>query len=286
MLKYFAIAITIMFAALLLYGMLVPPPKPDLGSADYSNQSTKICPKGTRIGASGFTDDLKSKLGTHYNVRTPINYDATRAHPLLMVYSPGDRGGLGTERFTRLTTKATKAGFIVAYADNRPRTTPSTHRPIAKKWITELGTIPALIAKIWCIDADRIFLSGHSNGGTATTALTILPNSPIDAAALVISGAGWTRENFDKYSCPKPRPVMIMHSVDDKTFPGFGPHSAKFWSGCNQCKPKPTRRSDGCMVYKGCTAATLYCEGQGRHVIWPKRNDAIIDFLYKSAQKN
>lgn len=286
MLKYFAFAITLTFAALMLYGTLVPPPKPELADANYTSAPIKTCQNDARIGAVGFTNDLKSKLGTHYYVRTPKNYDPTRAHPLLMVYSPGDRGGLGTERFTKLTTKATKAGFIIAYADNRPRTTPSTHRPIAKKWITELGTIPALIAKTWCIDEEKIYLSGHSNGATASTALTILPKSPIDAAAIVISGAGWTKENFEQYKCPKPRPVMIMHSTNDQTFPGFGPHSANFWSKCNQCDGRTERNSDGCMTYKSCTAATLYCEGADRHVVWPKRNDAIINFLYKISQQN
>ena len=282
--KIIAIIITIALTAFVLIGTLLPPPKPELGTASYPQRTSKACASGPRDGQSGFTDTQLSERGIQYYVRTPKNYDATRAHPLLMVYSPGDRGGLGTERYTGLTTAATKAGYIIAYADNRPRTAPSSFRPISKEWIMELGRLPALIASHWCIDENQIILSGHSNGATASTALTILPESTVNASAIIISGAGWAKENFEKHSCPTPRPVMIMHSENDKTFPGYGPHSAKFWSGCNGCDDAPKRRADGCMVYSGCMAHTIYCQGTEHHTRWPKRNDAILKFLYTTSQ--
>jgi len=272
--------LVIALSAFILFGLFYPPPKPELGKAQYTINAQKTCDQNTRDGLPGFTDDQKSDRGIRYHVRTPKNYNKERAHPLLMVYSPGDRGGLGTERFTKLTTDATTAGYIIAYADNRPKTAPSTYRPITKEWISELGSIPKLIAKKWCIDEERIVLTGHSNGGTVTTALTILPSSPISPKAIIVSGAGWTTENYDKHKCPGPRPVMIMHSNIDQTFPGFGPHSAKFWSGCNRCSPDAaTIRSDGCKIYKGCTAPTLYCEGDKPHTHWPRRNAAMMEFL-------
>jgi polyhydroxybutyrate depolymerase len=48
---------------------------------------------------------------------------------------------------TGLTLKATTAVFIVAYADHPEPSPIST---------IELGTIPRLIAKKWCVDEQRI----------------------------------------------------------------------------------------------------------------------------------
>ncbi len=55
-----------------------------------------------------------------YLVKAPVNYDATRRHPLLVVFSPAGASAEDSERFTRLTPLATRKGFIVAYVAHRP----------------------------------------------------------------------------------------------------------------------------------------------------------------------
>ena len=90
-----------------------------------------------------------------------INYDPFIVHPLLMVYSAAKSNRAKTKKLTVLTLNATTSGFIVAYAD-QPKLPPTSN--------FEIGTIPGLIAKKWCVDEHRIFRAGYSDSGTAAWA--------------------------------------------------------------------------------------------------------------------
>ena len=75
---------------------------------------------------------------------------------------------MSRKNYMYLTQEATAAGFIVAYAD---------HRTMTPKTIEELAEIPGLIEKKWCIDKKRIFLTGHSDGGTTAMGIAFI-NAP------------------------------------------------------------------------------------------------------------
>ena len=167
------------------------------------NNSTLRCDPGTKSGNSGASTDEKTSVGIRYMVKTPVNYDATIAHPLLMVYAPGGRNRYESEEYMYLTQEATAAGFIVAYAD---------HRTMTPKTIEELAEIPGLIEKTWCIDKKRIFLTGHSDGGTTAMGIAFLNGTKHIPAAIVPSAVGIRGEDLKEYHCPNPLPVMVMHS--------------------------------------------------------------------------
>ena len=46
------------------------------------------CDPGTKPGSAGASNDEQTPAGIRYMVKTPVNYIATIAHPLLMVYPP------------------------------------------------------------------------------------------------------------------------------------------------------------------------------------------------------
>lgn len=269
----------VFLSACLLAGCALP--ESELSSTSYPENIPHACAPGTKAGAAGKTDELLSERGIRYSVRTPLNYDGRIAHPLMMVFSPGDRSGLGTEWFTGLTTEGTRQGFVVVYADNRPPGSPAMNRPLAKEWILELGTIPALVATQWCIDLDRVFLTGHSNGGTISTALTLLEQSPLSPAAIAPSAAGFRGEDLIPFACPAPLPVLIMHSRNDKLFPGYGAETIQWWKQCNQCSNNVQATGAGCTSFLECknNVSTVYCEGERRHTVWPERNGRIISFF-------
>ena len=100
-----------------------------------------------------------------YNVRTPANYDAGIAHPLLVVYAPAGANARQNEALTRLTSAATREGFIVAYASNRS---------MSVETVIKFSKLPAGVAGKWCIDLRRVYATGHSDGGTVSTAIAVL----------------------------------------------------------------------------------------------------------------
>lgn len=245
---------------------------PTLDAFAYPNEGRQ-CAAGSRTGAAGAIDGKVSTDGIKYMVRTPSNYDATFAHPLLMVYPPAGHSRWESERFAGLTTAATGKGFVVVYTDHKQLNIPA---------IEQLGTIPSEVAKEWCIDEQRVFVTGHSDGGTASMALAVLEKTRKIPTAIAPSAAGWTGKDLEEFQCRDPIPVMIMHSKNDSLFPGWGAETAPWWAACNHCDVKQTKALEGgCRAYQGCASggATLYCEGTGSHRDWPNLNRIMLDFF-------
>ena len=250
-----------------------------LSEAVYAiGNDARQCDPGTKPGTPGVSDDEQTAAGIRYMVKTPMNYNSHIAHPLLMVYAPARTNRYESEAFVHLTQEATAAGFIVAYAD---------HRAMNPETIEKLADIPGLIEQKWCIDKKRIFLTGHSDGGTTAMAIAFLNGNKHIPTAIAPSAAGIRGEDLKTYQCPNPLPVMIMHSSQDSLFPGYGKEAIEWWAVCNGCDATPpVKDANGCVTYRGCknNVATRYCEGTGPHTTWPESNKAIIDF-FKSGQE-
>ncbi|MEK6639163.1 MAG: hypothetical protein AABZ17_00695 [Nitrospirota bacterium] len=237
------------------------------------DKDTRQCEPGIKSGHAGVTNDEQTSAGIRYMVKTPANYDAQIAHPLLMVYAPARTNRHESEKFVSLTQEATATGLIVAYAD---------HRAMSPDTIEKLAEIPGLIEKKWCIDHKRIFLTGHSDGGTTAMAIAFINGTKHIPAAIAPSAMGIRGEDLKAYQCPDPLPVMLMHSSQDRLFPGYGKEAIQWWAACNGCEATPpVKDADGCVTYKGCknNVVTRYCEGTGSHTTWPGSNKAIIEFF-------
>lgn len=247
-----------------------------LGAANYLATALPLhCESGAKPGAAGKTFGEESRDGIKYNVRTPSNYDPTIAHPLLMVYSPAKANRARSEALTGLTYEATKAGFIIAYADH-PELSPTS--------AVELSTIPGLIAKKWCIDQQRIYLTGHSDGGTSTMAIAFMSGTNHIPKAIAPSAAGISYQDLRNRSCPDPISVLVMHSINDHLFPGYGSETSGWWAYCNQCSAIPEKMANGCLAYTNCAndVKTWYCEGDKLHAQWPEMNSILINFFKSS----
>ncbi|MCH9697462.1 MAG: poly(3-hydroxybutyrate) depolymerase [Gammaproteobacteria bacterium] len=272
--------VTIPFYSVLMTALLAmlvtgcSEPVPVLGEASYQiNQSTVRCAAGAKPGSSNAANSESTAEGIKFSVRTPLNYDPTIVHPLLMVYAPAKKNRYNSERLMDFTLQATTAGFVVAYAD---------HRGLTPTRIIELSTIPALVAKKWCIDQKRIFLTGHSDGGTVSMALAFMAGTKNIPAAIAPSAVGIRGADLMDRKCPAPIPVMVMHSAKDSLFPGYGMETVLWWASCNQCDLNSSvTLNNGCITYNGCAdqSQVWYCEGSGSHSEWPGMNESIIDFF-------
>ena len=254
------------------------PPAVDLATTEYQKASDSVgCKPGSRSGHGGIHNDEETAKGTRFNVRTPLNYDGSVQHPLIMVYAPAGRNRFGNERMTNLTFAATRAGFIIAYAD---------HLRMSGRNLIELSEIPNLVANKWCVDRARIYLTGHSDGGTVAMGLAFLEDTRDLAHAIAPSGVGIRGSDLAAYPCPEPISVLVMHSKHDDLFPGYGKESAEWWASCNQCASSPRKTNvAGCQEYPECQSnvITWYCEGKAPHAEWPALNSTIIDFFTKQS---
>jgi polyhydroxybutyrate depolymerase len=226
----------------------------------------------------GSPPEIETEAGARVVIKTPTNYRPDLAHPLIVLFAPGGGSSESSERHHGITKEATSQGFIVAAVEDR--------RPNFET-IKDLATIPALVAKNWCIDEERIFATGHSNGGLYSNAMAFYPDARGSFRAIAPSAAGIRKQDLEQYSCPKPTPVMIYHGSRDIAFEGFGRSAAEWWAKCNGCEgEKPLTSQEGCVQFQGCNPGgiTIYCEGPWFHGTWPGRNSEILEFFRQNGE--
>ncbi|MES1994330.1 MAG: poly(3-hydroxybutyrate) depolymerase [Pseudomonadota bacterium] len=245
-------------------------------SYDYRGEAPTACPAGPRAKDPDPTE-LRTPGGIPIRVHTPKNYDPRRLHPLLVVFAPAGLGPTLNERFTGLTHEATAAGFVVAYAGSRGLT---------QRVIRDLAQVAPAVAHTYCIDLDRLVYTGHSDGGTISSALAFLSDIAPRPTAIIPSAAGIRGEDLARESCPAPLPVMILHGDRDRLFPGFGREAARWWAQCNQCESTP-HEENSCLVWSGCREGgeTRYCAHPGSHLDWPDRAREIVAFARRAVGK-
>lgn len=245
-----------------------------VGPFDYKTSGRlPACRAGDKIGKPGATNALVAPNGIRYSVRAPSNYDPTIPHPLLMVYAPAGLGEVQNEAFTRFTWPGTTHGFVVAYAE---------HRTMSVATVEKLAELPHIVAQQWCIDPERIYATGHSDGGTAATAIALLDQTTGTFHGIAPSGAGFSKSDFATFNCPPVRfPVMVVHSEDDALFPNWGAEAAEWWAACNGCATTERLRAvnDACVAYQGCVAPTQFCETSLPHAKWPHLETEIVRFF-------
>ncbi len=233
------------------------------------------CAPGTKPGPPEGVVGSTTAGGRSVNVRVPASYDPTRAHPLIVVYSFASGDAASSEDFFDLTAPALERGYIVAYADHGT--------PSAPDHVADLASVPGLIADNWCVDQQRIFLTGHSDGGTIATFIAASPGTEPKPAAILPSGAGADALVLQNVACPdEPLGVMVIHGTEDSVFPGRGAEAAAWWAACNACADTLGRPDvDGCAAYEGCAAEhqVVLCEGPWTHFAWPGLDITMLDFM-------
>ena len=239
----------------------------------YPAALSSSCSAGEKPGETGRIDDYLTAARLAFNLRTPANYHAEFRHPLIVVFAPGGHDRGESEALVHLTRAATEAGFLIAYVDDHP---------LSLTAFDDFAALPRLIARRWCVDEDRYYLTGHSNGGLVTNAVAFMESTRDVPAAIAPSAGGIGADDFAAQTCPAPISVMVMHGARDTLFPGYGKAAAVWWAACNRCDGQPSApREDGCIAYTGCAEdiETLYCEADTSHTAWPALNESIIQFF-------
>ncbi len=229
-----------------------------------------IAPQTFQAGAPFYH---RSDSGFSYFIKTPVNYSASQAWPLLVIFTPTVQASL-MERFTGLTADVTRAGFVIAYVDAVP---------MNLNTIAALDELSESISKWVCIDDDNLFLAGHSDGASIAQALHFLPEVKGKYRGFISSAAGVTGNDLLAYSCPKPVNVFVLQNVGDRHFRNFGQSNVQWWADCFACE-QAEQEAGGCRNYRKCQndVTVRLCEQEGGHLKWPPRQKEMVDFLENS----
>lgn len=242
-------------------------------TTNYPDNLKTSCNIINKLDTAGSRKTLRATNGFRFKVHTPTNYQPEIAHPLIVVFAPATLQANQSEKYTGLIRAATEAGFIIAYTNSQKMSVANT---------IALNQIKRQVASRWCIDERRVFYTGHSDGGTVSSALAFMPETSNQVLAIAPSAAGVSGKDLESYPCPEPISVMVMHGENDSLFPGFGSQAIQWWASCNQCNPIPQNDANSdCLTYAGCanSVITQYCEHSGSHRDWPHMNAEMMRFF-------
>jgi len=187
-----------------------------------------------------------------YFLRLPRTYDPDRAYPLVFRWhgSGGDglSGGMGIEF-------SSGDDAIVVGADG-----------LNKDWVIgtrahDLALFDAMldaVSKRYCIDRDRVFSYGFSNGGNFTSYLACRRGSVLRASAAVAGG-------FWSGKCRGNVAAWFVHDTEDKAVPiAQGREVRDRMLARNGCSTDTVNEGAGCVRYKGCEAnPVVWCQSSG-----------------------
>lgn len=129
----------------------------------------------------------------------------------------------------------------------------------------------------FCIDENRVFLTGFSMGGFFTNSLACKHNDWFRAYAPVAGGVPETCEDPDAESA-----IMVIHGSEDNIVdPEVGENSRDFWVTQNGCEETRTESYSGCETNDGCPDAkpVTYCVGAWDHWVHPTATGNIWEFF-------
>ena len=146
-----------------------------------------------------------------YLLALPPGYDGRRAYPLVL--SLHGHGG-DKERHdanTQVSAKASVRGFIVVTPDSRPPNWNIREEPARAHDFAFIDALLGELTKRLCVDEDRVYAAGHSNGAAFAGLLGCRPPYRFAAVALV-SGT-------PPLSCPAAvaPPTLFIRGTADAT---------------------------------------------------------------------
>jgi polyhydroxybutyrate depolymerase len=190
--------------------------------------ATEDCTRGD------YFDQIESNgQARQYLLHVPPAYKPEEPAALVLVFHGA---GIGAERFvdySRFSNVADREGFLIVYPEGLDEVWNPSPGSRDVQFISDLIDY---IQRRCQVDPDRIYASGHSNGGGMVHRLACDLADRISAIG-TISGA---YQSSGQCSPSRPVPVFAIHGTADNIIPYEGiPHWAADWAGRNDCDPEP-----------------------------------------------
>jgi polyhydroxybutyrate depolymerase len=201
-----------------------------------------------------------------YTSTIPSSYTPTRAWPLVVVLHGFGASGVLQSAYLGITPAAERRGFLLASPDGTRTMGAMAQRywnatdaccDFGRTGVDDVAYITAIIDDMsarYRVDARRIFLIGHSNGGFMAHRMACERSTRI-AGIVSLAGAAWN----DASRCSPTAPVAVLqvHGTTDATIGYMGgstpaPVGAQFpsarasvaqWATHNRCDAMLTERT-------------------------------------------
>jgi polyhydroxybutyrate depolymerase len=157
-------------------------------------------------------------------VAIPSDYDPTKSHPLVILLHGFGAWGELQANFWQMFDVIDEKQFVFVYPDGIDMAWNSTDaccNPTGE--VDDVGYISGLIEEaqeVYNIDPKRVYLMGHSNGGSMSFRMACERSDLITA---IVTLAGWTFDDpADCQPATVPVSVLAVHGTEDQTIPYAG----------------------------------------------------------------
>jgi polyhydroxybutyrate depolymerase len=236
---------------------------------------------GKQAAPSGDYTVTSGGLTRTYRLHVPDSYKPSKAQSLILVFHGRGKTGAQTEAFSDLS----KLDAIVAYpngviGDENKQAWQGA--PYSADGVDDVQFTRDLLDQLessYCVDPDRVYATGKSNGAGFTG---ILACQLADRIAAIAPVAGAFYIQGKPCTPSRPVPVLDIHGTGDTTIPygGDGQRDlpdvqtwVRDWSVRNHCNPAPktSRLGDDVLTftYKGCEADVVHVAVTDGGHSWP-----------------
>jgi len=298
------------WAALLLAAAVLGTCSDDDGGESASSTSTSTTTSTTTtIEATGAgcgtpvpeVDDqrlahgsLESSGGTReYIVYVPDSYDPDTPAPMAYVFHGAGSNKEQQLAYSDFTPYADADGALLvlpdALGEPRPQWSPFGEAFAGVEGVNDIEFFDDLLAEVeasWCIDPERVLVSGMSSGGFMSAAVACTNADQVTAAGPV-TATMWAEPVCGEAG---PVPYVYFHGTADPVVPyeggsnSGGPvlETSQRWADQNGCTGEPVDERIGTEVvhrhWEGCEASTdLYTVEEGGHT-WPGANQSRLGY--------
>ncbi len=249
----------IVIASILLTGIIISPDMPlaqhnslNARQGNSSLNSLGGCQKPSPVTPGTSANELMHSGGLlrSYRVHVPRGYQPQQPIPLVLNFHGHGSFDYVQERGTHFSTLADREDFLVVYPqgivgpDKNTGWDDGRHKNPKSNDVLFVSDLISTLQHQWCIDADRIYATGFSNGGSMTILLACRMAARIAAFASV-SGA---YPPFPGGCHPsRPVPILEFHGTADKIVPYDGtsllptiPDWLASWTAIDGCHSQPS----------------------------------------------
>lgn len=255
------------------------------GSTDALRQSSNACfpARSLAAGTTRVSSDDISGQRT-YLLHVPPGYDGTTRTPVVILFHGLGGNAAAVAESTRMAKLSDQEGFILVSPQGRGRISQWDFRSVSTRQHSDIGFVDRLVDTIKrdaCVETQRIYAAGFSNGSALTLALAC--KGATDFAAY-----GAVAAPYSDASCDKARPASIIyfHGTADKVvhFGGGGTAigplpsvipALQSWATHDACPPRGSTTTVSTHVRhfawtscQGGTGVEVYEVLRGGHA-WP-----------------
>jgi poly(3-hydroxybutyrate) depolymerase len=259
-------------------------------------------------GYSSNKDQLNLDSGgiiRYYTIDVPVGYNHDRTKPRPLIFDFHGASHTSMDQYDNSRYFATTGGskYIVVYPQGRGNVWEGASYSI--DGVDDIRFVAYLLYHLqstYCIDSDRIYASGKSNGGGFVDMLACSDEGDNFAAFAMASAALYSDHSFGNTkfgNCSKSRAILESHGGKDKTTP-YGGQSARegdggatpdiqnwlgWWARRDGCQEDQVPTSDD--GHEGYSITSYSCGGyykviQGYYIpeldhCWPSANGRNSD---------